>query len=155
MQELTFYRQARHDGGIRTGIELDGVTTLLSVFQEGRPEQRDDPLGSSLVWYVDLRCRGEDLPTEPEAARSWFLDRRESIVEGLSRLADLLAAGKDDSFPLRWSDFPAVPPGVQMEVVCSTIRRLTGHDLAEILREISTHIEEYLRQVAPPVVLHH
>ncbi|MEO6811173.1 MAG: hypothetical protein ABI353_18855 [Isosphaeraceae bacterium] len=150
MPELTFYRQARHDGGIRTGIEGDGENTLLIEFLEGSPEHQDDPLGAALLWYVDLRCRGENLPIEPDDVKGWFLRQRNVFQEGLQRFADLISAGKDDSFPLRWSEFHGVPDGVQIELVCSAIRRITGHELANILREIGLNFEDYLLRLAPP-----
>ena len=53
MHELTFFRQARYDGGVRMGIELDGEVTLLIDFREGPPEEQDNPLGSALLWYVE------------------------------------------------------------------------------------------------------
>ena len=65
MPELTFFRQKRHDEGIRMGIELDGKSTLLVDFQPGLPELEYDPMGSALLWYVDIRCRGKDLPRDP------------------------------------------------------------------------------------------
>jgi len=39
MPTITFFRQARNDGGVRTGIEVEGQT-VLSRF-EG--EEADDP----------------------------------------------------------------------------------------------------------------
>ena len=57
MPNLTFYRQKRVDGGVRTGVELDGET-VASLFEEGDPER--DP---ALLWFVDLRCEGPDCRT--------------------------------------------------------------------------------------------
>lgn len=150
MHELTFYRQGRYDGGIRSGIELDGKTTLLTDFQEGDTELHDDPLGSALLWYVDLRCRGADLPTEPEEARQWLVRHSAVIQDGLNRFADAAAAGADGSFPLQWRDFPQAPNGIDMEIVCSTVRRVTGHELGTILSETASHFQEYLSRLSEP-----
>ena len=68
MPNLTFYRQARIDGGIRTGIELD-EDAVFEHFEEGGPE-----LDPTLLWYVDLRCQGPGLPDEPRKAREWLID---------------------------------------------------------------------------------
>jgi len=62
MPTITFYRQARRDGGIRTGIEIDQNTVLMR-FDRGRKES--DP---ALLWCVDVRCSGARLPREPETA---------------------------------------------------------------------------------------
>jgi hypothetical protein len=148
MHELTFYRQTRHDRGVRTGLELDDVT-LLGYFEEGQPDLQDDPLGTALLWYVDIRCRADHLATEPEDARQWLLGNSAVIQEGLERFADVLSAGVDDSLPLRWNDFPTAPAGVQIEVVCSAIRRMTARGLGEILREIAVQFPTYLRQLSP------
>jgi hypothetical protein len=153
MPELTFYRQARRDGGLRTGIELDGSTTLLADFQEGLPELQDDPLAASLVWYVDVRCHGDDLPTEPEAARHWFLENRITIEEGLGALAEQVAVGTDDAFPVRWADFPGAPEGVQIEVVCSAIRCLERREIAKVLRQVASGFEGFLNELSQPVAL--
>ena len=53
--ELSFYRQKRQDGGIRTAVTVDG-DTVLHRFQPG--EGASDP---ALLWYVDLRCAGRRL----------------------------------------------------------------------------------------------
>ena len=49
MHELICFRQKRQDGGIRSGIQIDG-TTHFHRFDEGTEDF--DP---SLLWYVDLR----------------------------------------------------------------------------------------------------
>ena len=149
MAELTFYRQERHDGGVRTGLELDG-NTLLGNYQEGPPELQDDPMGSALEWYVDVRCQGDLLPTEAEAARNWLLDQKATIEAGLIRFAEAISTGIDDSFPLRWQEFPVTPEGVQLEVVCSAVRRVTAQRFGEILNEFATRFPEDLRQLSRP-----
>jgi len=149
MHELTFYRQQRQDGGVRTGIELDNSETLLIDFQEGPADRQGDPLGAALTWYVDLRCRGEDLPTKPEPARLWFLSHREAFRDGLEELADRLAAGTDDSFPIRWEDFRNALGDAEAEIVCSATRRLGGRELADNLREVGSQLGEYLQVMAP------
>ena len=46
MPNLTFYRQARIDGGIRTGIELD-EDTVFEYFEEGGSEPDPHCSGTS------------------------------------------------------------------------------------------------------------
>src|SRR5438874_10628438 len=101
MHTLSFYRQARQDGGVRTAIEVDSETTFHQ-FEPGSEES--DP---ALLWYVDLRCEGEDLPSEPEDARKWLLANADLIKHGFRLLADKVAAGVDWSvYPVEWGDFP-------------------------------------------------
>ena len=77
MPKLTFYHQARFDGGRRTGISLDDDATSLHFFETGAAEEDYDP---RLLWYVDLRCEGNAIPGEPQAARDWFLDNEAYFV---------------------------------------------------------------------------
>jgi hypothetical protein len=126
-QGLTFYRQERLDGGVRTGVMLDG-TTVLHRFDE--PEEEFDP---TLAWSIDVRCRGDSIPKTIEPARAWLLDHEELIVSGLSGFADHLQAGSDPTgaFPLEWSDFPLAPKDVAMTI-------------AERLRELALHWREWI-----------
>jgi hypothetical protein len=150
MTELAFYTQTRQDGGVRTGLELNRTITLLEDFDEGPPASRDDPLGSALIWYVDVRCRGDDLPTEPEAARHWMLAHVYSLREGLLLFADAIAAGADDSIPLSWTQFPSAPAGVQVEAVCSAIRRVSARELGTHIRTVADRLDECLRKLPRP-----
>ena len=153
MRELTYYQQLRRDGGLRTGIDLDQETSLLSDFLDGSPELQDDPMGPALVWFVDLRCRGDELPIESEAAREWFLEHVETFREGFARLADALV-GVDASETIRWADFPRPIPGVQAEIVCSATRRSDGRAFAETLREVARELPDSLRVIREPEPLH-
>ena len=152
MPELTFFYNARHDGGIRTGIELDGKSTLLVGFQAGPPEMEDDPMGSALLWYVDIRCRGRTLPRDPEGAREWFLRNLGHFQQGLEELAEEIKAGTDDDAPLR---LMKPPPGsadaqgedLSIEYACSSIRRVKGRELADVVLDVSKHLRDHLIQV--------
>jgi hypothetical protein len=134
MHELTFYRQKRVDGGIRTGIDLDGVT-VLEDFESGEAER--DP---ALRWYVDLRCEGDALPGEADSAREWLVGQEDLIREGFRAYAAQLAAGADpDDYPLQWSEFQHLPPGVKMSIACSAIRRVDARELNHVLEDIADH----------------
>lgn len=138
MSELTFYRQLRMDDGARTGIELDRVS-LFEQFEAGNPDDRDP----ALRWYVDLRCRGEGLPRNPEAARQWLLDHADLIRDGFRRFADRLVAGADpDEYPLEWSDFQGLPAAVQMTIAASAMRRVDAREMGLVLRDIAEHWSE-------------
>ena len=63
MTKLTFYRQGRKDGGIRTGVEVNDESVL------GRFEEGDKETDSALDWYVDIRCSVSKLGNDPEDAR--------------------------------------------------------------------------------------
>jgi hypothetical protein len=149
MRELSFYRQKRSDGGVRTGIELDGET-ILGIFDEGPPDEQDNPMGSALLWYVDVRCRGEDLPKGAEAARGWLLQHAESILSGLYSLSENLVAGLDDYGPIVWREFPGAPQGVTVEVVSSWIHGIRGLEISAVFKDIADHFVEIVQQLAPP-----
>ena len=50
-----------------------------------RAQKKFDP---SLLWYVDVRCSGDQLPRDPQAAREWFLKNARFFVEHLKQVAD-------------------------------------------------------------------
>ena len=144
MTKLTFYHQARADGGKRTGIESDR-DTLLHHFAPGHEEH--DP---ALLWYVDLRCEGEGLPDTPEGARDWFVRNTDYFVAQLRAMAnDGLSAGFDpDLMPLE-RHLADAPDGVHVTVVVSAVRRLLARDIGPRLREFADHWGELLSQLCP------
>jgi len=142
MATLTFYRQARADGGLRTGIEVDGET-LLEDYLPGSREH--DP---ALLWYVDLRCEGDRLPAEPEAVRAWFLENSQMIQRGFAACADELKVGID-SFDQDFRPYERrigqTPDGTVLRVVISAIRRIDARKIAVELRRIGAEWERSLR----------
>jgi hypothetical protein len=126
MKTLNFYHQKRRDGGIRTGVDLDGEPVL----EEFKPGRR--PVDSALEWFVDVRCSGRRLPADAEAARAWLLHRGDAIGRQLAEMADELRAGIDPDWPLTRT-MPKAANGVEVEVVCSAIRRLTARDIRQVL----------------------
>lgn len=142
MASLTFYRQQRVDGGVRTGIDADGII-LADDFQEG--DQEHDP---ALLWYIDLRCEGGSLPTEVEPALEWFRANAEGFAEILETVADHLAAGIDaEALPYR-QPFPNRLPGVALEVAIYAMRRVAARNVAQELRHMSGHWAELLNAVS-------
>lgn len=157
MPYLTYYRQKRADGGIRSGVELGvdlgggevGSETILDHFEPGDGDR--DP---TLLWFVDVRCAGPGVPNEAEAARQWLLSTSHTIEGGLTRFADRLRrVGSDlDDYPLQSADFPDEGGDVERRIVCSAIRRLDARGLAVILDDIRVHwggrIREMIAQIA-------
>jgi hypothetical protein len=144
MAELTFYRQKRVDGGVRTGIDLNG-STVFDRFEEGEPEP--DP---ALLWYVDLRCRGPKVPATARACRKWLVDHEKVIRNGFQACANELIAGIDpDLYPLVWEKFSNLPAGVQMAIAYSAVRRIDAIRMSEVVRDIGTHWLELVRSLKP------
>ena len=146
MAELAFYRQKRFDGGIRMGIEYDG-SRLFEDFQQGPPELEDEPMGSALEWYIDLRCRGDALPNHPEAARQWFEVRSAAIQDALREFSGAVKAGIDDDFPIESPLYKFDEHGVQMKIVCSVIKRITRRVFSGVLEECSREFPSYLQKL--------
>jgi hypothetical protein len=140
MNTINFYRQARVDGGTRTGVEIDGET-VLERFERGSKAE-----DSALVWFVDIRCSGANLPGETEAAREWLLEKAPIIQAGVRHVANELGAGIDFSAPIS-RKIPNVGKGVTVEICCSGIRRLHARAIAKALHEISAHWIELLKQL--------
>jgi len=145
MAKLIFYRQERYDNGIRTGLELDGYP-IAERFEEGDGQR--DP---ALIWYVDLRCEGPRVPSEPELAEPWLLEHSPLFRDGFLRFGERLRAGADkDIYSLTWGDFPDAPEGVGVTLSCSAVRRVDGREMSSILREIGTHWEEIIQSLEVP-----
>ncbi len=128
MDKLIFYHQKRSDGGLRSGIDFNDARVLESYQPGTLPED------SALLWFIDIRCSAEHLPSEPEAIRRWFLERSDSIRSALDQLAGDLPAGIDSGWPIR----RVLPTGdsVNMAVYCSAIRRLSGREISQVLSEL-------------------
>jgi hypothetical protein len=141
MATLTFYRQARADGGLRTGIEIDGETLLEDYLPGG---QEHDP---ALLWYVDLRCEGDSLPTEPEAVREWFLENARLIQSGFATCAEELKVGVD-SFDQDFRPYERrigqTPDGTVLRVCVSAVRRMDARKIAVELRRIGAEWDRSL-----------
>ena len=84
--------------------------------------------------FVDLRCRGRNLPGDPESIRDWLLEQGPSIQKHLERIADELRAGMDSDWPLTRA--VTLAKGVEAKLVCSAVRRLTGRDIGKILLDL-------------------
>ncbi len=146
MPSLIFYRQKRVDGGIRTGVELEGET-IVEEFEEG--DQDRDP---ALVWYVDLRCEGTGLSVDPNEALEWLISQQPEIVQGFHEFAKECEVGTDaDSYPIQWGKFSGLPEGVAMEIACSAIRRITAREISKILKDVGDHWTQRLRGLGHPL----
>lgn len=134
MDTITYFRQQRRDGGIHSGIEVDGYTGL-NRFDPG-PEGDDDPI---LVWFVVVEFRGESLPATPEEAQQWLLANASPIRGQLLNWADLFDAGIDaPSWPLRREDACEIGgETIRLELTCSVSRRSEGLSIADQFRDIA------------------
>ena len=147
MNEMTWFRQKRVDGAIRTGIDVND-TYVFHLFENESNEP--DPV---LLWFVDVRCKGARLPTKPEEARKWFLEHSEIVRAALLNLAEELRAGMDVDVPPLQRKVPGAPRGVKMSIVCSVSLRIIGLEFASVLTNIAEHWEEHIRNlpVAEPL----
>jgi len=141
MSTINFYRQARYDGGTRTGVEVDGET-VLERFEPGTA-----PEDSALLWFVDIRCSGDALPDEAEAVRRWLLERASILRSGVQAVADELRAGIDFTAPIS-REIPNAGRGIEVQLFCSAIRRIEALRIAEALDEISSRWTEFLNGLA-------
>jgi hypothetical protein len=140
MPTITFFRQKRIDGGVRTGVEVGG-NTVLSTFESGNAAH--DP---ALLWYVDVICEGKRLPKESENAKHWLSSQAKNIRRLLGSLAKKVGAGID---PGDWPvHHQGIIHGVKMRVSCSAVSRVEARKLPRILDEIAEHWDEYVGDLA-------
>ena len=137
MPSIIFYRQARVDGGAHTGIDVNGDS--LEYFESGTGDH--DP---ALVWYVDLRLEGDDLPDNPEEVSQWLLDHELLVNSTYRQLAERLEVGVDpDVWPLQVASTQA-PAGIGVVAVCSCMRRILARQMGKTVTDIEEHWKEYL-----------
>ena len=145
MSKLIFYRQKRFDGGLRTGLELDGLN-VADEFEDGSGER--DP---TLRWYVELRCEGPSVPSDPYDATDWLLDLAPLAREGFRLLAEQLEVGVDrDLYNLIWSDFPIQPEGANLKIACLAIRRADGLEMSGVVQQFGQQFETLIKMLMDP-----
>jgi hypothetical protein len=131
------------DGGVRSGVDVDGVT-VANHFEAG--EKQNDP---ALAWFVDLRCEGDGVPDRLEAIREWLLRYAAVVTAGFRGLAAKLEVGIDqDVWPLEWM-VPNAPTNTCITLVCSCIRRFSARKMKDVVQDLETRWQEYLRQLEP------
>lgn len=137
MASISFYRQARADGGIRTGITVNDLEVMGSF----AGNQADtDP---SLLWFVDVTCVGR-LPMNRDAARNWLLENGAVISAKLDRLGTKLETGIDVAWPITKTE---LEKGIKIKVTCSAIRRLDRYRIGKIVRRVARNFRSYVRNL--------
>lgn len=143
MSVLKFFKNARNDGGVRTGIALDDEV-VLEDFKEGR---EPDP---ALLWYVDLVFESDNIPSDIEEIRAWLLAQRPWVATALEEISSKLEIGIDQD----WSPFSYVlghaPRGVKATLTGAAMRRVRVVDFAEHLRGIKEQWTRELRRLKNP-----
>jgi hypothetical protein len=143
--KLTFYRQKRVDGGVRTGGEWLG-SSLLQRFERG------DDDDSSLLWYVDLRFSGPRLPKEPDGVRDWLIEQEPWILDAMGHAARDLDVGIDaDVLPYKRLCGEA-PAGISLELAASAQRRVPGHQVGKTVRQIGRRWRRMIESLEPLAV---
>jgi hypothetical protein len=143
MASFTLYRQQRQDGGLRTGLEIDGGETLQSYHAS---QDEHDP---GLVWYIDLRGTCDSLPDDANAVRAWMQQHAEDFKAGLTELAERFRAGIDvDEWPFQVT-FDRQPEGATVTLAISTVRRLDAREIGGHLAELASEWDTLLAELDP------
>jgi len=145
MTEITFYRQQRRDGSIRSGLELNGEPQF-GLIQSWPSETSDDDLSMVLDWYIDLTIQSPNPidHSDPEQTKNELLKLQASIQHGLNQLANSMGAGVDFESPVLWSKFPELSEGFHVEMVCRASSRISSRQLMREINEFANHWLEYL-----------
>lgn len=138
MTEITFYRQKRRDGSVRSGLELDGETQL-GLIQGVTNESEDDDFSMVLDWFLDLTIQVPDVieHSDPQKARLELLKLQTAIQDGLDRLVQAMGAGLDHEIPFRWSDFNLLPEGYHATFLCRAANRTMGRELSQEVQQFA------------------
>jgi hypothetical protein len=144
MGKIVFYRQARADGGMHTGVSVNEVTIVDSL--EGSGPLRDPVL----LWYVDVRAEGPALPENPYAVRDWLVNNGPAIAKGLEREAERAAAGIDvDSWPAS-AAVEGFLRDTRVRIVYSAGRRARALEIASVLKDIAKGWHEIVGNLFVP-----
>ena len=127
MTEITFYRQQRRDGSIRSGLELNGEPQF-GLIQSWPSETSDDDLSMVLDWYIDLTIQS------PNPIDSSDTDQ----------IGDSMGAGVDFESPVLWKNYPELSDGYEIELVCRASNRISSRQLMNEIHGFAQHWLEYL-----------
>jgi len=146
MAKVTFFRQCRVDGGIRTGVEIGGETAYHR-FEEGT-----DDTNPALTWYVDVLCEGRSVPSVPEKVHTWLSQQADLLKDATERIADNLKTGIDgDLWPLK-VPVENAPPGSRITIACSASGLVSGREIARAIRDVGSRWRAHLKQLSSATV---
>jgi len=143
--KLTFYRQKRVDGGIRTGVEW----LESSLLQHFEPGDDDD---SSLLWYIDLRFSGSRLPKGPDDVRDWLMKQKPWLGKALNNGAKDLEVGVDADVLPYLRNCREAPPGIVLTLAASAQRRVPALEIGEAVGQIGRDWTELVESLEPLAV---
>ena len=146
MTEITFYRQKRRDGSIRSGLHCSGPFDLES-FEPGPADIADDPYAPVLDWIIDLQLDVPEEPIDAESGRRILLACSEPISSQLNQKIADLGVGFDTSLPVTLTDFDQLPVGYQCRLNCSISNRFKGAAFIAILRDFASSWPEYCQKL--------
>jgi hypothetical protein len=142
MAQIVYFKQAREDGGVRTGIEFEELTYYETF--ENEAKERDP----ALRWWLDVRCEVNRPVEGPEEARQWLLEHGDFIRRGLKAFAEKLSVGLDrDYYPVQ-CEIPGPPEKARAVIVCSVGRRAAGREIGEVLLQIADRWEQEVKGLA-------
>jgi len=138
---VTFFRQKRFDGGIRTGISADG-TLLLHRFDPGDLENENP----ALEWYVDITLSAEDIPENLDNLKSWLVQQQKSVSSVLREIGREFRAGTDfPELPFRYEK--KLPDGLRISVSFSAVLRVDCLQMAQILENLADSWSDLVSQL--------
>lgn len=141
MFSLTYYKQQREDGGVRTGIDANG-DTILHRFEDGNAEEKSP----ALDWYVDVRCSIE--AEEVGDARIWFHQHHKLIDRALRMAADKLLAGVDFGGE-PWLGAEDREAGIRVAISCSAQRRVDALEMQRHIEEVRVGLLNDIDRLTP------
>jgi hypothetical protein len=144
MPEISFYRQARVDGGIRTGVDVDETTVLESY------EADSEDFDPALLWYVDLDINAPAFAGESqgESVRSWLLKHAKPIQTALATVEEELSLGFDVEARPYVRTIVDEKADLSMTIRVSAIRRIEGRDVASKVSFVRSKWKRLISQMS-------
>jgi hypothetical protein len=128
MPSVTFFRNARRDGEIHSGVSLDDDLILESW--KNQAEDRDPVLD----WFVEFEIDSPEAPASVDHIRAWLPKQAAAIDEALASAARELEVGMDGGVaPFQ---FRTTRQGAAIEVRGAASRRVRSTDIARHVEEL-------------------
>jgi hypothetical protein len=149
MPTLTYFRQKRMDGAIRSGIDID-TETVWQRFESTARSESDDSYDPALLWFIDVEFDGEGLPIQANEAKQWLLENTSEIQLWLTAQREAIRAGFDAAqAPLIFAS-PQFAPGVRALLRISSVRRVGVREVMEAVEEIAGTWPARIEELSQP-----
>ena len=135
---ITFFRQSRRDGGLRTGIDLNDELVYGNYVG---PEDFDPVLD----WYVDFQFSGPSVPGDRKRIKRWLISRSDEVRRVLrQQIAELRSGIDHEALPVV-SEHRGKNSDDRLVIRVSASNRAASREIPRIFRDFEKHWSDEIR----------